>query len=109
MMYEVVLTSSALADLEEIFEYIGEHDSLEAAQHVIARILDACEALAELPSRGAHPNELKELGIFNYREVFFKPYRVIYTIGDEERVEVLLVADGRRGMQALLTRRLLSR
>lgn len=107
MIFDVVLSNSALSDLEEIYGYIGEHDSIEAAQYVVASILDVCDSLAELPSRGAHPTELQRLGILNYREIFFKPYRVLYAIADEGRVEVLLIADGRRDMQSLLTRRLL--
>ena len=41
-----------------------------------------------------------------YREVFFKPFRIIYRVSDA-KVFVLLVADGRRDMRALLQRRLL--
>jgi toxin ParE1/3/4 len=48
------------------------------------------------------------LGIRDYREVFFKPYRVIYRVmGDT--VYVLLIVDGRRDMQTLLQRRLLEK
>ena len=46
------------------------------------------------------------LGIREYREIFFKPYRMIYRIADGT-IYVLLFADGRRDMQALLQRRLL--
>ena len=52
------------------------------------------------------PPELRALGIKQYREIFFKPYRLIYQVLDQ-RVYVMLIADGRRDMQALLERRLL--
>ena len=52
------------------------------------------------------PKELLALGVREYREVFFKPYRIIYRVQDET-VYVLLIADGRRDMQSLLQRRLL--
>jgi toxin ParE1/3/4 len=42
-----------------------------------------------------------------YRQVFFKPYRVIYRL-HAQRVVIYVIADGRRDMQALLARRLLS-
>ncbi|MBA3017875.1 MAG: type II toxin-antitoxin system RelE/ParE family toxin, partial [Desulfobacteraceae bacterium] len=45
-------------------------------------------------------------GIRDYREIFFKPYRIIYRI-DNENVYVYLIVDGRRDMQTLLQRRLL--
>ncbi len=53
------------------------------------------------------PPELAALGIRAYREVFFKPYRLIYRV-EKRRVVVFLIADGRRDMQSLLARRLLS-
>jgi hypothetical protein len=34
--------------------------------------------LSKFPDRGTHPKELLALGIREYREVFFKPYRIIY-------------------------------
>ena len=46
------------------------------------------------------------LGIREYREIFFKPYRIIYRIM-KKNVYVLLIVDGRRDMQSLLQRRLL--
>jgi toxin ParE1/3/4 len=55
---------------------------------------------------GAYPKELLALGIREYREIFFKPYRVIYRVLGNV-VHVFLIADGRRDMQTLLQRRLL--
>lgn len=72
----------------------------------LARWRGAGETLAASPQRGSFPGELLTLGIRDYRQAFFKPYRVIYRVlGDQ--VYVYLIADGRRDMQALLQRRLL--
>ena len=46
------------------------------------------------------------LGVREYREIFFKPYRIIYRVINKN-VYVLLIADGRRDMQTLLQRRLI--
>jgi toxin ParE1/3/4 len=62
--------------------------------------------LSEFPERGAYPKELVSLGIREYREIFFKPYRIIYRVIDKN-IYVLLIVDGRRDMQTLLQRRLL--
>ncbi len=62
--------------------------------------------MSESPERGAYPKELLALGIRDYREIFFKPYRILYRVLDKN-VYVLLIADGRRDMQSLLQRRLL--
>src|SRR5204863_443633 len=70
------------------------------------QILAAVAALARLPDRGAHPRELLALGIRAYRDTFFKPYRILYGV-EGKRVDVYLIADGRRDFQTLLARRLL--
>jgi len=66
----------------------------------------ALQSLSEHPRRGNYPKELLELGIREYRELFFRPYRIIYRV-IESNVYVLVIADGRRDMQSLLQRRLL--
>jgi toxin ParE1/3/4 len=107
MRRQVLLTEDAERDLEELYAWLSEHDSVASADHVLDRLLQAAEGLAEFPERGTLPRELAALGIREYRQVFFKPYRVIYRVFDS-RVVIYLVADGRRDMQTLLARRLLS-
>ena len=74
---------------------------------MLERIRAAVDALKRFPERGAHPAELLALGIREYRETFFKPYRAIYRV-EGKQVIVYLIADGRRDMQSLLARRLLA-
>lgn len=106
MTFTVFLTADAARDLEELYYYITLHDAPEKADHVLARIEKVLSSLSESPERGAYPKELLVLGIRDYREIFFKPHRVIYqVIGD--KVHILLIVDGRRDMQTLLQRRLL--
>lgn len=106
MSFSVVLTEGALSDLEEIGDYIDRHDVPGKAEYVLGRIEELLGSLADNPQRGAYPAELLSLGIRDYREVFFKPYRCIYQV-IEKYVYVQLIADGRRNMQSLLQRRLL--
>jgi plasmid stabilization system protein ParE len=73
--FEVRMTADAVRDLEEIVDWIARHDGPERAQHVLDRIRAAVDALKRFPERGAHPAELAALGIREYRETFFKPYR----------------------------------
>jgi toxin ParE1/3/4 len=73
---------------------------------VLDRIQKVIDMLATFPERGSYPKELLALGIREYRQTFFKPYRVIYRIIGQH-VYVYLIADGRRDVQALLERRLL--
>jgi toxin ParE1/3/4 len=104
--FEVLLTADAAADLEEIYEYIALHDEPAKADDVLDRNAKVMQTLATFPGRGAYPKELVAMGVREYRQTFFKPYRVIYRIIGK-RVYVYLIVDGRRDMQALLQRRLL--
>lgn len=106
MSFAIYLTADAARDLEEIYDHIDLHDAPGKAEHVLNRIESAFRTLADFPERGAYPKELLSLGIRDYREIFFKPYRVIYRVLGEG-VYILLIADGRRDMQTLLQRRLL--
>lgn len=104
--YAVLLTQGAEQDLESIYDYIAEFDSPANADYVLDRLMKAVEGLASFPERGSYPKELLALGVKEYRQVFFKPYRMIYRVVDK-RVYVYVIADGRRDMQSLLARRLL--
>jgi len=104
--YTIVVERRAEDDLHEIAEYIAAHDSVERALDVVTKIERSFAALETLPNRGVHPKELLDYGNRDFREIYFKPYRIIYRVLERE-VVIVLIADGRRDMQALLMRRLL--
>jgi len=106
MLFAVLLTNDAARDLEELYDYIALHDAPQRADYVLEQVEKAFSTLSEFPERGAYPKELVSLGIREYREIFFKPYRIIYRVIDKN-IYVLLIVDGRRDMQTLLQRRLL--
>ncbi len=107
MSFPVLLTDDAARDIEELYDYIAQHDSPRKAEALLDKVEGLFEELTELPERGSYPKELIALGIREYRQIFFKPYRIIYRIIDK-KVYVMLIADGRRDMQTLLERRLLA-
>jgi toxin ParE1/3/4 len=105
MAFNVRFAIAARNDLREIHAYISQHDSLENADCVAREIVRAALALREFPQRGAHPPEMLAKGNRSYRQIFFKPYRILYRIR-ANTVFVAVVADGRRDMALLLGRRL---
>ena len=106
MSFAVQLTDDAVGDLEEIYDYLSRQDAPGRAEHVLEQIERAFHELSAFRERDSNPRELVELGIREYREGLFKPYRIIYRVmGDS--VYVLVIADGRRDMGGLLQRRLL--
>ena len=106
LAHKVVLTQDAEADLEAIYDYIAEYDCPENADYVLDELLKTAKNLNHFPEKGSIPKELLDLGNHDYRQTLFKSYRLIYKIIDQQ-VVIFLITDGRRDMQALLTRRLL--
>ena len=89
-----------------MYDYIESHNALGKANFVLDEIDRIISSLSEYPERGAYPKELLAVGLRDYREVYFKPYRIIYRVM-AGNIYIMVIADGRRDMQALLQRRLL--
>ena len=106
MAFHVFFTQSAARDLEELYSYIVAHDSPRKAAYVLEQIESRFVQLSAQPESGVYPKELVSLGIRDFREIFFKPYRIIYRV-IHETVYIYLIADGLRDMQTLLQKRLL--
>jgi toxin ParE1/3/4 len=104
--FEVLLTEGAEQDLEGIHDYITEFDTVAKANDMLDAVMHVVESLSRFPERGTYPRELVGLGIKEYRQTFFKPYRVIYRVIGSQ-VIIYMTADGRREMQTELARRLL--
>jgi toxin ParE1/3/4 len=66
--------------------------------------MKVADNLSRFPERGSYPKELVALGIRKYRQKFFKPYRLIYCVAGNQII-IYLIADGRRDMQSVLSKR----
>jgi len=106
MKSKVLLTDDAARDLASLYNYLAGHDSLGRADYVLDQIESFFLSLSDFPERGTYPNELITLGNREYREIYFKPYRIIYKVAGDS-VYLLLIVNGRRNIKALLERRLL--
>ncbi len=106
MTYTVSIVADAEDDLFDIYRYVASADSIAKAERLIQILQELCLSLEEFPDRGYIPPELESIGVFDYLEVHYKPYRVIYQLLGNE-VFVHCVLDGRRDMQTLLEQRLL--
>ena len=99
--FGVLLTEGAEQDLEAIHDYISEFDCVANANYVLDGLMGAVESLSKFPERGSFPKELVCLGIKEYRQTIFKPYRVICRVTGN-RVIIYMIADGRREMHPCL-------
>jgi toxin ParE1/3/4 len=93
-------------DLFEIYRYVALNDSIGQADRLFDALRKSCYSLRSLALRGHIPPELHDIGVSQFREIRFKPYRIFYSIV-RTTVTIHCVLDGRRDMQSLLEERLL--
>jgi toxin ParE1/3/4 len=89
-----------------LYEYVALNDALSKADKLIEKLEEKCKSLSEYANRGHIPPELDRVSIYNYLEIRYKPYRIIYQI-IEKNVFIHCILDGRRDLTELLHERLL--
>lgn len=104
--FDVRLTHGAERDLEALHDWIVVNRSRADADAWLDAPLERAAGLADFPLRGSVPKEMAALGIVEFRQVLLPPYRIFFRVA-AETVFIMVIADGRRDMQALLERRLL--
>lgn len=104
MKYNVYIISDAEEDIFSIYKYIATNESVLKADTLLKNIEERINK--DLANRGHTPPELASIGIYEYREIHFKPYRIIYQIIEPD-VYVHCVLNGRRELDDLLHERLL--
>jgi toxin ParE1/3/4 len=106
MSYHVVMIREAEEDICSIYRFIVKNDSINRAEQIFSSLQQTCLSLRHFPERGHTPPELDSVGIKKFKEIHFKPFRIIYEI-EGKKVFVHCVVDGRQNMQELLEIRLL--
>ena len=93
-MAQIIWAEPALADLNEIAEYIAL-DNPEAAKQLVQNVFNSVTRLEDFPRSGMRPPELKRS---RYREVIVGPCRIFYR-ENEERLFILLVMRSERQLR----------
>jgi toxin ParE1/3/4 len=106
MSFEVLILPEAERDLAERYLYVAGHDSRGHADKLLDTLEQTCTMLCMNPETGHAVPELDRVYVPGFREIHFKPWRILYQVTGE-RVFVHAVLDGRRDLQELLERRLL--
>ncbi len=106
MKFKVHIIVDAEQDLFEIYNYILKSGSPLNAERLLKELEQAIFSLEHMPERGHVPSELRRIGVFGYREINLKVYRIIYEVFGND-VFIHCVLDGRRDLQDLLNQRLL--
>ena len=102
--YNVFFDRSAEDDLYDIYTYVAINDSVEHADKLFIALRKSCYRLKTLPLRGHIPSELFKVGVVEFREISFKPYRIFYSI-EKNNVFVHCILDARRDIQTILQER----
>ncbi len=106
MNCKIYIIADAEEDIISIYKYVARNDSIQKAEILLKSIEERISNLSELANRGHIPPELERVGVYEYREIHFKPYRIIYQIIDYN-IYVHCVLDSRRELEDLLQERLL--
>ena len=106
MSYTVLLLEAAVKDIEAIYRYIRKSGNKKAARDMIINIREACNSLSENPERGHIPDELSQIGQFEYRQIIVRKYRIIYQIA-RPNIFVFGIIHGNRNISEVLRQRML--
>ena len=91
MARHVIWSTEALADIEEIAEFIARDSPVYAAL-TVSRLIERTEQALEFPHSGRVVPESTKPDV---RELFWRDYRVIYEVMPEG-VRIVTVIHGRR-------------
>ncbi len=105
--FEIRITQYAEQDLEDIYDFIKSNQTPAHADKLLDALVNKVYSLSAFPMRGSIPKELSIFGIDEFRQIILGTYRIIYNV-EESIIYVNIITDGRRDMQALLERRLLT-
>lgn len=103
--HKVFWTKQAVTDLKEIINYI-EEDNISAAVKTKKNIQSLCDKLNSNPEKYRIIPELKEIGVNSYREIIYKPYRILFKL-TEKNIYIFAVIDSRRDLEYFLFKRMI--
>jgi len=106
MSFIIIILESAEHDLKELRSYIVKDFTQETRQTTFDRIKETIRNLKTFPYAGSIPEEFEKINLSQYRQVISGMNRIIYEVR-QDSVYIHLIADTRRDLKALLTRRLL--
>jgi toxin ParE1/3/4 len=106
-MVKVTWAPSAVADIENIAEYVAK-DSLQSANALVELLFEKAAFLEKYPYRG---KKVPELNSEKFREILAGHYRIIYEIISEQEIGIVSVHHQSRllknnpGMKTILKRK----
>ena len=103
--YRIEFTQWAEADIDGIVMYIAENDSIPRAVEVYLKIKEKIVSLEEFADRGRIVPELKRIRVMDYKELIYRPYRIVYRV-EHKTVFIIAIFDGRRYLDDIIYQRI---
>lgn len=103
-VFDITWARTAVRDLDEILDYLAAERGADQALQLYEALRHAIASLTTMPRRCRQVPELLDLGLFEYREIVTRPYRLVFRIIDRE-VVILAILDSRRDLEELLIQR----
>ena len=103
--WTIIYGDGAEGDILGITDFIARDSAINAVK-ALDRLEHRIGTLVTLPERGRVAPELHWHGISNVREIFEKPWRILYQIKAKE-VVIVAVYNGRRQLSDVLMERFL--
>ncbi len=104
--FAVFWSESAVSDLDDILDFVADRDGVDHALELYENLRRRVAGLRRFPRRCRYVPELKAIGLSEFRESIYPPYRLFFRL-DGEQVVLLGVLDSRRDLEALLIQRAL--
>jgi plasmid stabilization system protein ParE len=102
-MRKIEWTPDGIDSLNEILEYYRDRAGENTSNTIYDKIIKEIELLQMEEIKTKKTQELMDIGIFDVYLLVIKPWKVYYKIsGDNKKVYVLFVLDGRRNLEKLL-------
>jgi plasmid stabilization system protein ParE len=96
-------TPDGIDSFNEILEYYRTRAGENISNTIYDKIMKEIELLESGKIKTKRTQELMDIGIFDVYELVIKPWKVYYKIsGDNIKVYVLFVLDGRRNLEEIL-------
>ena len=103
-VFDIIWTRTAVSDLDELLEHIAAERGVDQGLQLYETLRHSIASLAKMPRRCRQVPELLDIGLFEYREVVERPYRLVFRIVDQ-KVVILAILDSRRDLEELLIQR----
>ena len=107
MSSKVIWSEDASLDLVDIVSYIKIHSGKGIAKEIYTRIKSKVDYIVDFPKAGIVVPELVNIGITDIYQIIVSPWKVYYKV-IEDKILVLSVIDGRRNLEEILYKKIIT-